>query len=252
MNSPSWGLKTMKQVFFDKSQSVVIKVFPNSRLLERELCGAKNLKKAALVPQIEKLDRKVAKISLLQGFLGYQINEIELNVLVAQFLKRVAVQSKIIEFSIMEEIVRLEDFFQGDQQSLLKLKIIKQQVKEQALVPIHGDLQKQNIIINEGKLGLIDFEHFVFAPKELEICNSLFYNDGNCLNVPGVLKNFPSSFFNRDILKLMLMFYRLKQVSLGLGQNLAEKKFKLALAKVDKLPFKRGDISSEGSSYYFA
>lgn len=225
----------MKQIFFDRNQLVVIKIFPNSRSLEREIYGTKHFVKIVNVPIIEKLDRKVAKISLMQGFLGYQISEEELNDIVARFLDSTLPETGTMEFSIFEEIKKLEGFFQNDQESLKKLKKIRQQIRSQNLYPIHGDLQKQNIIIADGKLTLIDFEHFMFAPRELEFCNSLFFNDGNCLDIKGILEYLPAGFLDKRILKAMLEFYTIRQISLGMDQIEAQKRLKLGFLKIVQL-----------------
>ncbi len=205
----------MKQVFLDPSQQVVIKVFENSRQLEREFCGVRAFSRVCLTPEIEKLDLKVARISLLDGFLGYQIIEGDLNKLVADHLIKTAKLDMIAcSCSIFETISNLEVDFLDNPQILMRLKKIKKAILNIDLMPVHGDLQKQNIIIREGKIGLIDFEHFLFAPKELEIVNSLYFNDGNCLDITAISKILPQGFFDQKILKLMMEFYAIKQLSL--------------------------------------
>lgn len=226
----------MNQIFFDKNQSIIIKVFPSSRLLEREICGAKSFSSLVKVPKMKRLDKRVVKISFLPGFLGYQINENDLNLLMAKFLLKVKPTKQRQNFSIFEEIDSLINVFRGEEKIIKKLGRIKQQIKGVALYPVHGDLQKQNIVIMDDSLGLIDFEHFMFAPKELELCNSLFFSDGNCLDIPGIIKLLPRKFFDQDLLRLMLRFYTFRQISLGLDQAEAEKRFKQALVKKLILP----------------
>lgn len=223
----------MKQVFFDKNQLVVIKVFPSSKTIEREICGAKNLSKAVLVPKIEQLDTKVAKISLFSGFLGYQINEKDLNSLVAKFLlKKKPIDSKI-KFTILGELDDLRKCFKGNLKFIRDLDEIETEIRKSVFYPVHGDLQKQNMMILEGKLGLIDFEHFIIAPKELEICNSLFFSDGNCLDVKNIARSLPRGFINKKTLNLMIKFYKLKQISLGMDLVEAEIRFQLACDRIE-------------------
>lgn len=221
----------MKQVFLDRDKGVVVKVFPNSKLLEREICGAKNFAPFVGVPKITKLDKKVAQISLLSGFLGYQIDEDDLSRLVADLLGSLKPKIKVPNFSITEEIVNLSQFFKADKKVIQELEQIKKTVSKSPLFPVHGDLQKQNLIISEGKLSLIDFEHFLFAPKELEFCNSLFFDDGNCLNVQKIVAFLPPCVLDQKMLEVMLRFFKLKQIFLGMGAAEADLGFKLALNK---------------------
>lgn len=225
----------MKQIYFDQNQSVLIKIFPTSQAVEREICGAKTFSQFVEVPQIERLDNKVAKLSFIPGFLGYQVSEACLNSLIAKFLFQVKAVNKPSRFSIREEIDSLISFFEGDQQTVGELQKIAGVIKDLEFVPIHGDLQKQNILINEGNLGLIDFEHFILAPRELELCNSLFFNDGNCLNIKEIVALLPQNFFDKKILELILRFFKFKQIFLGIDCLEAESKFKLALNKVESL-----------------
>lgn len=224
----------MKQVFFDRNKSVVIKVFPDSVQLAREICGAKNFARFVLVPQIIKLDNIVAKASFLEGFLGYQINEDELSSMIANVFTKIKPKDQKC-FSIIEEIDNLLVFFIRDEGATEELLRIKQEVGRVELFPVHGDLQKQNIIIADGELCLIDFEHFMFAPKELELCNSLFFSDGNCLNIEEIVRLLPTGFMDKQMLKSMLKFYGLRQISLGIDKFEAQKKVLSGLDRIDAL-----------------
>ena len=95
------------------------------------------------------------------------------------------------------------------------------------------------MIIADGKLGLIDFEHFIFAPRELEFCNSLFFNDGNCLDVIKIVRLFPLGFLDKQMLKRMLKFYGLKQINLGMSQSEAEIRTYQGIKKIESLVFGR-------------
>lgn len=231
----------MKQIFFDKEKLVVIKVFPNSKTLRREILGAKIFSQFVLTPDFSILDRKVVKISLMSGFLGYQVDQKILYELVANFLLNVTSCPYAEDRSIFAEIKRLKNFF-TDEEYLKTLSNIEKSLTKQKLYPIHGDLQKQNILIINGRLGLIDFEHFIFAPKELEICNSLFFDDGNCLDIPTIIRLLPARFINKKTLKLMLSFFMLKQISQGLDLKLAQKRLKASLLKAEDLREGSGDV----------
>jgi len=244
----------MKQIFFDKEKLVVIKVFSSLNILRRELCGAKSFSLLVRVPQMEVLDTKVLKISLLEGFLGYQVSEEDLNLVIASFLLKKKPLKRSSKFSITEEIKKLQKDFQDDLEIILKLRKILQEIQNRELFPVHGDLQKQNIIIGNSNLGLIDFEHFILAPKELEVCNSLFFNDGNCLDIPGILKKIPEGFFDKKAINLMLEFFAIKQISFGMSKFEAEKRLKMAQKKVDGLTFGHKKVNlakEERSGYYF-
>lgn len=206
------------------------------RQLEREICGAKSLATAALVPKIERLDSKVAKIDLLPGFLGYQVGNKELNQMVAKFLLRTKPVKKPGRFSVLDEIKTLRKTLVQDKKAGEEFKIIESALCGRPLYPVHGDLQKQNIVVVSGTLGLIDFEHFTFAPKELEFCNSLFFNDGNCLDVAGIIGFLPVQFIDKKILEIMVRFYAFRQVSLGMNQAEAADRLVTALDKIAMLP----------------
>lgn len=233
----------MKQIFFDKNQSVFIKVFPSSHVLEREMCGIKVFKELVNVPNMEVLDTKVAKITLIPGFLGYQITETDLSRLVAKFLMAKILVKDAEEFSIFQEIKFMRLKFRENQELLEILREIEQGIMGLPLYPVHGDLQKQNIVITGGQLGLIDFEHFMFAPKELEICNSLFFNDGNCLDIQEIINFLPKGFIDKSQFRLMLKFYTLRQISLGMDTHKAFKRLERALVEIGKLDLREKKLS---------
>lgn len=224
----------MKQIFFDKNRSVFIKVFQSSRQLEREKFGIKIFSNLVKVPKIVTLDSKVAAITSLDGFLGYQVSEQDLNIKIVNLLL-LKKPMNINSFSILSEIINLEKFFSGQQAILKRLLKIKVGLKKVSLFPIHGDLQKQNIVLMEGDLGLIDFEHTIIAPKELEICNSLFFDDGNCLDSQSIVSMLPMNFFDPKMIEKMLRFYFLRQISLGLDQVEATIRLEVALKRASRL-----------------
>lgn len=224
----------MKQIFFDKDKLVAIKIFPTPFSVEREIAGALSFRNFALVPKIGKLDNRVLAISLLDGFLGYQVLEQDLNQLVAQFLDSTKSVFEPAKFSILLEIKALRKLIK-DENNLSFLKRIEKRLTGVNLYPVHGDLQKQNIIISNGQLGLVDFEHFILAPKELELCNSLFFDDGNCLDIPEIIRFLPKNTINIPLLKLMLKFYSLKQISLGMSAKESKDRIQNALTKIKKI-----------------
>lgn len=244
----------MKQIFFDKEKSVVIKVFSSFKVMEREACGVQNFSSLVVVPKVEKIGPKVLKISLLEGFLGYQIPEEDLSLIIAQFLLRKKPLENPSFFTITEEIKKLQAVFQDQPEILNQLGDIQKLIKNKKLFPVHGDLHKQNIIIKDGNLSLIDFEHFIFSPKELEVCNSLFFNDGNCLDILGICQNIPEGFFDKKIMMAMLNFFAIKQIGFGMSKLEAEKRLKLAQDKITRLTFagkKLNLAKREGNNYYF-
>lgn len=243
----------MKQLFFDKNQAVVIKVFPNAELLEREACGAGHLSGAAIVPKIEKLDQKVAKISLLLGFLGYQITDEELNAMVAGFLLKKKPGGQGYCVSIFKEIAGLKRFFAFRKRVVGELEKLEDFLADKELFPVHGDLQKQNIVIVQGQLGLIDFEHFIFAPQELEFCNSLFFDDGNCLDVAGIVGLLPPQSLDKKMLKAMARFYALRQISLGMDDTQAKQRLAEAGRKIAGLPLGKKSVPAgdRGASFCY-
>lgn len=226
----------MKQLFFDRNQAVVIKVFPDPELLEREICGAGHLSGVAIVPKIGRLDQKVAKISLLHGFLGYQIEEEDLNTLIAGFLLKKKSGGESCCASVFKEITKLKHFFASRKPIIEDLDKLENFLAGKKLFPVHGDLQKQNIVVVQGKLGLIDFERFLFAPRELELCNSLFFDDGNCLDIAGIIKLLPLQSLDSKMLKAMVRFYALRQISLGMDEKVAKQRLVEAVRKIAGLP----------------
>lgn len=232
----------MQQVFFDRQKLIFIKVFSDSNILEREVCGAKIFSKFIGTPKIEIVDNRVAKIDCVDGFLGYQINEEELNLFIAKLLESILPIKNVKRFTIFDELERLK-FLLNDQVSIKMLDNIEKNINRVKLFPVHGDLQKLNVVISQGELFLIDFEHFIFAPRELEIVNSIFFNDGNCLEIEKILEFLPSNFFDRKLLKLMLEFYCLKQISLGMDRKISFNLLEKGLERIDSLNIKTKAIS---------
>ncbi len=242
----------MNQIFFDKNQSIFIKVFSNSEVLEREESGIANLRSLVFVPLIKRLDNKVAKITFLEGFLGYQVLDNDLNMLISKFLLQKKSKKIPAKFTIFSEINKMRKILKD---SDLKILLnIEEEIKGLSIYPVHGDLQKQNIIISRGKLGLIDFEHFMFAPKELELVNSMFYDDGNCLDVQGIINFLPDKFIDQRVLISMLKFYYLRQIFLGMSANKALIRLTQSFKKIKSLNFARtrnGKIADFSSSFCY-
>lgn len=138
----------MNQIFHDQRQRKFIKIFADKKLLSAELSGALVFSKIVLVPQIKALDTKTALITQVSGISATRFPD---------------------EFIVKKTL----ELFQKTGK-----------LTRSGLIPIHGDLQKQNMFFNlSGKLILIDFEHFGFGTLEDELANNFFHNDSNCLPI---------------------------------------------------------------------
>ena len=145
----------MNQVFHDQSQRSFIKVFANKKLLRSELVGNKVFSRYVLVPKINILDTKTALITQIDGKKSTLVSEDFLIQAVIDLLEKTSYSSRF------------------------------------GYIPVHGDLQKQNIFFSKkNELTLIDFEHFRYANFEDELANNFFYSDSNCISIIPVAKYF--------------------------------------------------------------
>ena len=94
---------------------------------------------------------------------------------------------------------------------------------------LHRDIHKGNIIYENGHPYLIDHEHAMEGPIELELQNSLFWNDRMSLNTKLVKKYLISSGikYSEKNEQLLRNFYVADQLVLAIKDN--------KLTKVDKL-----------------
>lgn len=208
----------MNQCFCDTNQKVVIKVLNSSQKVNCEIAGSEIFSRFACTPKIEQLDKRTVKISVVSGTNASLVDEKTLNEIVIKLFCAVKeFEGKILEeFSIRNTLENFEIMF-SDRPGVVKvLEAIKENVKSSFLLPVHGDLQKQNIFLEKGKLILIDFEHFIFAPLELELANSLFFNDSNCLDAESIIPILVKrKVISIKLLAEMLTFYSIKELAQG-------------------------------------
>ena len=136
----------------------------------------------------------------------------------------------------MEEIKYFQNKFKKKKKILFNLDAIREAIKNASLYPVHGDLQKQNIVINKKGLVLIDFEHFCFAPLELELVNSIYFNDANCLDVESIVPRLlVDKIISNRLLRVMLKYYSIKQLAQGKSENHVSKQYKRAVNKLNNI-----------------
>ena len=210
----------MNQCFFDKDKRVVIKNLNDSTRLEREVNGAKILSEYVNVPKVDKLDTQTILMSFEKGSTGDSIDEKEFNFMLICLFKKIKnnfnATSLIKKLSINQQLKKYISLFEFYPDIVKSLRIISKATEDKQLFPVHGDLQRQNIIFTKKGLTLIDFEHFSFAPQELEIVNSLFFNDANCLDVEKLIPFLISDLeFSQEIIGNMLVFFSIKELTQG-------------------------------------
>ena len=209
----------MNQNFCDPIQKVFIKILDTPEKVEREIIGAKIFSQFTKTPKTEALDNRTLKISMIEGTRSDCLKETFINNLIIDLFCKIKIGFKgqtIKKFDIEKSIESLEVKVRSRPEILLALECLKGKIKNQALYPVHGDLQRQNIFIKRGQLSLIDFEHFSFAPLELELANSLFFSDENCLDVQSLATILSEKkIISLDLLALMLVFYSIKEFAAG-------------------------------------
>ena len=229
----------MNKRFIDTKQQVVVKILTSEERAQKEISGAKAFAKFTLVPEVVKLDRKTILIGLVKGIPADKVKRDFLNALVVELVRCIFKNSKtsLSEFpNIYSEINILREIFENNKVFLQALLEIEKSISGSSLFPVHGDLQKQNVFIQKGKMVLIDFEHFVFAPLELEIVNSLFFKDYNCMDVDFIIsKLVEDKIFSPVVLKNMLIFYALRQMAEGRKKKDCEKRLQDGLKRLRKI-----------------
>ncbi len=222
--------------FVDTKQKIIVKILENQQKAENELVGSRAFAKFAVVPEISRLDNKTLSITLIDAQPAAGIKQELLNKLILNFFRKVSGDSDVSlsEFpNIYLELKRLKDLFSNESEIVLTLKNLEKNILRSNLFPIHGDLQKQNLFVKEEQLILVDFEHFMFAPLELDIVNSLFFKDYNCLNVDFIIKNLvDEKIFSIKMIKNMLIFYSIKQMAQGRRRKDCEKRLKDGLDRL--------------------
>ncbi|NMB69857.1 hypothetical protein GYA27_01470 [candidate division WWE3 bacterium] len=137
---------------------------------------------------------------------------------------------KIIEDFSQHEIklknIGLENFYFYTINQLRKIK----KIKFSNISFLHRDIHRGNILCENGQPYLIDHEHAMEGPIELELQNSIFWNDKMSLNVDKVKKiltnnNIPYSSSNEILLK---NYYVADQINIAIKENKFSKVKKLA------------------------
>lgn len=209
----------MNQSFCDPAKKVFIKVLDLPEKIEREVVGAATFSAFVTVPKIRLLDSRTLKTSMIRGAKSDLLEERALNKLIINLFCQIKnnFSGKIIEkFTIGNNVESLKAKMINRPKITAALKFVEREISNQPLYPVHGDLQKQNIFVDKGKLSLIDFEHFSFAPLELELVNSLFFNDQNCLNMGIIIPAlWQKKIISLNLLTSMLVFYSIKELAIG-------------------------------------
>lgn len=126
----------------------------------------------------------------------------------------------------------LNDFSELDTQLTVmgykdKFRIISNKLEEIKLQEyknisfLHRDIHRGNILLVNGQPYLIDHEHATEGPIELELQNSLFWNDKMSLSV-GVVKNIIQTAnipYSDDLENLLRYFYLADQLILAFQEN---------------------------------
>ncbi len=219
-----------KRIFRDQKEKVFLKFCGSVVSAQQEMSGAKYLAPAVLVPKIEMLDTRTL---LIYEMVGIKASKVPNSLLNSQLL---GYFSRVEPVSAFENGQTIFDQIERVSRQFLLPRGMVEKISHRPLFPVHGDLQKQNILLVDGQLALIDFEHFVFAPLELELVNSLFFSDGNCLDLGSLLPVLKKSGrINFEILQLMLLFYSLRQVMAGRAFIEAKRRYLFGLVRLQTI-----------------
>lgn len=232
----------MKKIFCDQNKNVFLKVLANSTRAGREMAGAKALAKYVTVPETDLIDSKTLVVKKVMGVKSTLVPKKKLaSLLFDYFLNIKPVGDDEIDenFTIDQELENLIGLFSNRPAVTDSLTSVLKTVAVLPKFPIHGDLQKQNIFLSNDRLTFIDFEHFCLAPLELELVNSFFFNDKNCLDTPGILEKLEGSGkMDRKVIGQMILFYVIKQIASGRNLSDAKMRFERAIGKLGvKLTF---------------
>lgn len=223
----------LNQCYIDQQQQAVIKIFSDPNKLEREIAGLQTFSQFCLVPTATQLDSKTVRYPLVSGTRADQIPPQTLSLLVIKLLSSIPSQSSPTHLSILSQIEAFCDIFTDRPQIITFLLRLGKSLASRKLFPVHGDLQKQNIFLcDQNRIALIDFEHFTFAPLELELVNSVFFSDANCLDVANIL---PALKLSPPLLSQMLVYYSIKQLALGHPEIFVQASLNTGLKKIARL-----------------
>lgn len=226
-----------KLVFCDQQKETYIKVCESEAKALREYRAANILKKFVRVPTINMIDSRTVLVSKAKGKTTSSENEI-LNERIIDYFKRVKSSNGIVsnEWSIEGDIFKLEQIFTENSKIMNALEVLREKLDEQTLFPVHGDLQIQNLFLTKNSLALIDFEHFLYAPLELDLCNSLFFEDENCLQVEKLLPLLcQQNIFSKENVYYMLIFYSLKQLAYERSAEETNRRLAAGINRLNKI-----------------
>lgn len=119
------------------------------------------------------------------------------------------------------------------QRNLIKIS----KTKFDVVTFVHRDIHKGNLISQGGNYFLIDHEHAMEGPIELELQNSIFWNDKMSLNVKVVKKailNSGMSYSDKNE-RLLLSYYIADQINIALGNNKPKKALKIMKKAIPQL-----------------
>lgn len=216
---------------------VVVKVLKSDNKVIQETAGINAFRPFVIVPSITKIDTKTVELSLLSGARAdaISVREIEKQTL-NLFRKIQAIPSTNRDFSVIEKIETFRQVFAQFSDIQKVLGEIEYALTFVSQYPVHGDLQKQNMFLIGQELGLIDFEHFIVAPQELELANSFFFNDHNCLPVARITPVLiEEKIIQKEMLSLMIYFYAIHQLNEGRKRSDVERKYNRALQRLRAL-----------------
>ena len=88
----------------------------------------------------------------------------------------------------------------------------------------HGDLWRENILITDNHVSIIDLTPIFYGPKQMQVAilfsayfklNSILLGKEEKFQLDGLIKEWPSPLNRKELLHLMYIF----PVSLGLGKE---------------------------------
>jgi hypothetical protein len=134
------------------------------------------------------------------------------------------------EFLINQEIVAGFLGKESIKKLLFGLSKVRQTKFQNSLTIVHGDLHLDNILISsiagQEKIYVIDFEHCMEAPLEMEFQNSLFWNDDKSLEVKKITETLSDKYgikYSKPQEALLMCVYVANQFNLAVGENDTEK-----------------------------
>ncbi|KXK08791.1 MAG: Phosphotransferase enzyme family protein [Microgenomates bacterium OLB22] len=220
----------MSTCLFDHRRSRFQKIFFGQRSTDAESIGSKIFSRYVVTPIALRLNRALIDICPLEGVLGTDVPDSILVDHLVRLYEKVAGNSSPLKISpaliLTNQIKRwhLPQAYKGLASELIE------RYKDCILFPIHGDIHKGNIIVVQGELGLIDFEHFCFAPHEFELANLLFHNDHNCPDTEGLLlRLLDKRLIDLDVLRDMGHIYFLKELHEGGSLRHSQRQLEKAL-----------------------